>query len=205
MGVYLNSTGPYMLFREEFSAAYFVDKSELIKELVPILELEKTAADSSGQDSSGSVRFLCITRPRRFGKTVIANMISSYFGKGIDSSSVFGKWITFAYLQAREFYEIRLEERSSTGYADYIFYPYQKENDGIIIELKVDASADQAIQQIKDRNYALNFNGKPGEEPKCTGRILAVGITYSRKDPGKKHVCKVEILREKICRHQQGG
>lgn len=26
-------------------------------------------------------RYICITRPRRFGKTVIANMIAAYFGK----------------------------------------------------------------------------------------------------------------------------
>lgn len=108
------------------------------------------------------------------------------------------KVITFAYLQAREFYEIRLEEQSGTGYVDYIFYPYNREDDGIIIELKVDDSVDAAIQQIKDRNYALYFQGRLGDIPKCTGRILAVGIAYDRKDLNKKHVCKVEVLREKL-------
>lgn len=44
------------------------------------------------------------------------------------------KVITFVYLQAREYYDVRLEERSGTGYVDYIFYPYQKDDDGIIIE-----------------------------------------------------------------------
>ena len=62
---------------------------------------------------------------------------------------------------------------------DYIFYPYKKEDDGIIIELKVDDTADSAVRQIKARKYALNFDGKLGEEPKCTGRILAVGIHAS--------------------------
>ena len=108
------------------------------------------------------------------------------------------KVITFAYLQAREFYEIRLEDQSGTGYVDYIFYPYNREDDGIIIELKVDDSVDAAIQQIKDRNYALYFQGRLGDIPKCTGRILAVGIAYDRKDLNKKHVCKVEVLREKL-------
>lgn len=28
--------------------------------------------------------------------------------------------------------------------------------------------------------------------------ILAVGIAYDRKDLNKKHVCKVEVLREKL-------
>ena len=34
-------------------------------------------------------QYIAITRPRRFGKTVMANMIASYFGKGIDSSNIF--------------------------------------------------------------------------------------------------------------------
>lgn len=112
--------------------------------------------------------------------------------------SELSKVITFVYLQAREFYDIKLEDRSGTGYVDYIFYPYKREDDGIIIELKVDDTADSAIQQIKDRQYALNFEGKLGEEPKCTGRILAVGIAYDRKDEKKRHACKVEVLREKV-------
>lgn len=106
------------------------------------------------------------------------------------------KVITFVYLQAREYYDIRLEDRSGTGYVDYIFYPYKKEDDGIIIELKVDGTANSALQQIKDRRYAQNFDGRLGEEPKCTGRILAVGIAYNRKDESKRHECKVEVLRE---------
>ncbi len=108
------------------------------------------------------------------------------------------KVITFVYLQAREYYDIKLEDKSGTGYVDYIFYPYKKEEDGIIVELKVDDTADSAIQQIKDRQYALNFEGKLGEEPKCMGRILAVGIAYYRKDKKKRHECKVEVLRERI-------
>ena len=63
---------------------------------------------------------------------------------------------------------------------------------------KVDDTAESAIKQIKDRKYAINFEGKLGEQRKCTGRILAVGIAYNRKDPNKKHECKVEVLREKL-------
>ncbi len=108
------------------------------------------------------------------------------------------KVITFVYLQAREYYNIQLEDHSGTGYVDYIFYPYRREDDGIIIELKVDDTVDSAIRQIKDRQYALNFDGKLGGEPKCTGRILAVGIAYDRKDERKRHECKVEVLRKRL-------
>lgn len=108
------------------------------------------------------------------------------------------KVITFVYLQAREYYDIQQENRSGTGYVDYIFYPYRKEDDGIIIELKVDDTADSAIQQILDRKYAQNFDGKLGEEHRCTGRILAVGIAYDKRDGQKRHTCKVKVLREKL-------
>ncbi len=91
-----------------------------------------------------------------------------------------------------------MEEQSGAGYVDYIFYPYCREDDGIIVELKVDEPVEAAIQQIKDRKYAMNFDGRPGEQPKCIGRILAVGIAYDRKDLNKKHVCRVEVLRDKL-------
>lgn len=108
------------------------------------------------------------------------------------------KVITFAYLQAREYYDIRQEDRAGTGYVDYIFYPYKRDDDGIIIELKIDGNADGAIRQIKERNYRLAFDGRLGAEPKYTGRILAVGIAYSRKDRDKRHECRVEVLRDRI-------
>ena len=61
-----------------------------------------------------------------------------------------------------------------------------------ILELKVDHTPDEAIQQIKNKKYALRFQGKLVEKSIYTGRILAVGIGYDKTD--KKHNCKVEIL-----------
>ena len=46
---------------------YFVDTTKLLSELFPFLEVGNT--------------HICITRPRRFGKTMIANMIASFLGK----------------------------------------------------------------------------------------------------------------------------
>ena len=48
------------------------------------------------------------------------------------------------------------------------------------------------------RKYTLRFAGKIGEKPEYTGCILAVGISYNKADPGKRHECKVEVLREKL-------
>ncbi len=49
--------------------------------------------------------------------------------------------------------------------------------DALILELKIDSRSEEAIQQIKDKNYALRSVGKIGERPKYTGRILAVGMS----------------------------
>ena len=65
MGVYFNSTAAYTLYKSETVKPYFVDKTLILKELFPLVE--------EGNN------YLCITRPRRFGKTVMANMIASFF------------------------------------------------------------------------------------------------------------------------------
>lgn len=103
--------------------------------------------------------------------------------------------IKLVYLQARDTYRIEREDKAGLGYVDFIFYPFKKNDDCIIIELKVNHTADEAIQQIKDRQYALRFKGKFGENPEYTGRILAVGIAYNKDDQNRRHECKVEILR----------
>ena len=74
---------------------------------------------------------------------------------------------------------------------------YKKDDDAIIIELKVNHTADEAIRQIKDRQYAFCFEGRLGERPEYTGRILAVGIAYNKDDLNKRYECKVEVLRSR--------
>ena len=75
MGTCLNSITPYTLYKSESLSLYFVDKTLMLRELFPYV-------------SAGN-RHICITRPRRFGKTIMANMISSFFQKASDSSDVF--------------------------------------------------------------------------------------------------------------------
>ena len=105
--------------------------------------------------------------------------------------------IRWVYLKALDSYRIEREDKAGVGYVDFIFYPYVKSDDAIIIELKVNHTAEEAIQQIRDRQYALWFEGKFGENPEYTGRILAVGIAYHKDDANKRHECRVEVLRER--------
>lgn len=100
--------------------------------------------------------------------------------------------VNLVYLAARDRYRVEREDKAGVGYVDFIFYPQCHEDDAIILELKVDSTPRKAIQQIKERNYALRFRGKLGEKTKYTGRVLAVGISYSKKT--KKHSCRIEQL-----------
>ena len=100
--------------------------------------------------------------------------------------------VNLIYLAARDQYRVEREEKAGVGYVDFIFYPYDKTADCLILELKVDYTPEEAIQQIIDKKYAMRFSGKLGEEKMYTGRILAVGIGYDKKT--KKHDCKVQEL-----------
>ena len=76
MGNILNSQGQLQLFRGRYDGSYFVDKSEIL------IKLNKVIGKVDEQ-------YICITRPRRFGKTVMTNLISSYYAKGLDSATIF--------------------------------------------------------------------------------------------------------------------
>lgn len=73
MGIYLNpgSSKFYM----SCNAQIYVDKSDLISKLNPLVETED--------------RYVCVSRPRRFGKTMAANMLAAYYGCDEDMHVLF--------------------------------------------------------------------------------------------------------------------
>lgn len=77
MGIYLNSESAYTLYKSETQKPYFVDKSRMIEELFPLIE--------------EGANHICITRPRRFGKTVTANMISAFFSRAREAADIFDR------------------------------------------------------------------------------------------------------------------
>ena len=75
---------------------------------------------------------------------------------------------------------------------DFIFYPESPlAEDGIILELKVNHTPEEAIAQIKEKRYAARFM-KDTTQKIRSGRVLLVGIGYDKGK--KKHSCKVEIM-----------
>ena len=74
MGSYLNPGN--QSFRMAMSSEIFVDKSGLI---------EKT-----NRLANTLQRFVCVSRPRRFGKSMAADMLAAYYSRGEDSEALFG-------------------------------------------------------------------------------------------------------------------
>ncbi len=92
--------------------------------------------------------------------------------------------ITLCYLYARKDYHIVREEKSGKGYCDYLFYPRKNKGTAIILELKVNNTAEYAIRQIKQKNYiqkAAEFDS-----------VLLVGIAYDKVQ--KVHGCLIEKI-----------
>lgn len=75
MGLYLNSDSILKKYTRLYKNEYFVDKSLIINQINKLI-------------GSFDV-YLCVTRPRRFGKTSLINMLGAYYSKADDSSQIF--------------------------------------------------------------------------------------------------------------------
>lgn len=107
------------------------------------------------------------------------------YNNEIELSSI----VNLVYLSARDQYDIQREDKGGKGFVDFIFYPRISGKPGIILELKVDETAQYALNQIKDKNYIMRFKGKIAEKSACD-EIILVGISYDKKN--KKHNCATE-------------
>ena len=76
MGVYLNPGNEG--FRKAVSSKIYVDKTMLIHHTNECLCTEQ--------------EYICISRPRRFGKSVAANMLAAYYSRGAESDDIFKKY-----------------------------------------------------------------------------------------------------------------
>ena len=73
MGSYLNPTNKG--FQQSLQSKIYVDKSMLIARMNEVLDTEQ--------------KFICVSRPRRFGKSMAANMLAAYYGSGEDTAPLF--------------------------------------------------------------------------------------------------------------------
>ena len=93
--------------------------------------------------------------------------------------------IGLALYSASDYYTIVRELPAGKGYADLVFIPRRKELDkpALVVELKWNKTAEGAISQIKERNYASVLEA-------YQGNLLLVGVNYDTET--KKHACVIE-------------
>ncbi|MBO6147713.1 MAG: AAA family ATPase, partial [Lachnospiraceae bacterium] len=75
MGVFLNPGKE--AFEEAVNSKIYVDKTEMVLYLNSIVKTKQ--------------KYACVSRPRRFGKTMAADMLCAYYGIGADSRGLFEK------------------------------------------------------------------------------------------------------------------
>ena len=109
--------------------------------------------------------------------------LASLFNK--NKEDVLGIIVYMSYYHAKEFYSIRKEDTSTLGRADITFAPRDNTHIPLVIELKADKPVDEAINQIKDKNYLDVFKG-------YKGKVLLLGITYDSST--LKHESKIEFV-----------
>ena len=76
MGIYLNQNN--IMFQEVINSEIYIDKTMLIGELNRMI--------------CTSDKYVCISRPRRFGKSMAANMLTAYYSRGCDSIELFAPY-----------------------------------------------------------------------------------------------------------------
>lgn len=138
---------------------YFVDKSLFLSELTPSFEKRN--------------RFFCITRPRRFGKTVMANMVGAFFGKTTQKDKIFDKLA----ISKEVMYDAHLNKH------DVIYIDFSRGVKGF-------KSYEQYIGRIE--NGIIEDLMEVYPDCGICGEVLAVGISYHKET--KRHSCKIEIL-----------
>ena len=109
--------------------------------------------------------------------------------------------VLMAYLATESYYLAPLNEfPTGKGFADIVYLPISansKSKPALIIELKKEASAKAALEQIKERDYVSRVK-------EYTDNILLIGINYDSKT--KQHTCLIEEyhkqLSSKDCKSQ---
>jgi hypothetical protein len=165
MAIYLNTKNALENYIELYNEEFFVDKSEIIA--------------SINKKISSKSKHICITRPRRFGKTSITNMLAAYYTKGIDSKKIFDNLKISnceSYLGNLNKYNVisisfnKLSDKGNT-YEDYMEmiktsiindieeqYPEINSEKYFAISDMLDATNDKFIFIIDEWDYIFNNN-----------------------------------------------
>ncbi len=133
MGIYLNPGNKG--FEQAIRSKIYVDKTELIACTNELLNTEE--------------RFVCVSRPRRFGKSMALKMLAAYYGRGYDSRELFAG----LKIEKNPFFEENLNQY------DVIYLNMQQ----FLIETKPGAVTDYLEREVVEelgREYGETLGGR---------------------------------------------
>ena len=97
--------------------------------------------------------------------------------------------LTIAFLGTMDYYFKPIRELpTGRGFADFVYIPkpeYKEDYPALVVELKWNKTAETALNQIKEKQYAESLAD-------YVGKILLVGINYDKKT--KEHSCRIEEM-----------
>lgn len=145
MGIYLNPNNAN--FTETLKRPIFVDKTMILRELNRFIDSDN--------------HYICVSRPRRFGKTIASNIITSYYSKGCDSKELFSglkiskdksfgsKLNKYNFIKIdlnSEFRNCRIKDNVLNTLQDFIIEEFQEQFPAI--KINTGLSVAQAIQKV---------------------------------------------------------
>ena len=175
MGVYLNPGND--MFQTAINSEIYVDKTELIRITNKVLGTMQ--------------KFVCISRPRRFGK-----LMAAYYGKDCDSSEQFAPYKIAKcesykkYLNKYNVIMLNIQDfLSMTSSVEEMLLNrlYGKRKEAFVFII------DEWDCILRDKSYNADDQKKYADSLKdYKGNLILVGINYDKKT--KKHDCMIEKM-----------
>ncbi len=131
MGIYLNPDNTD--FQEALNSEIYIDKTELIKH--------------TNSKIRTANKYICVSRPRRFGKSMAGDMLVAYYSRGCDSKEMFSKYN----ISADSFFEKHLN-KYNVIHINMVSFWGESKNIDEMIQFICDDIIDEVTEQYTDLN-----------------------------------------------------
>ena len=131
MGIYLNPDNTD--FQEALNSEIYVDKTELIRH--------------TNSKIRTTNKYICVSRPRRFGKSMAGDMLVAYYSRGCDSKEMFSKYK----ISADPCFEKHLN-KYNVIHINMVNFLGESKNIDEMIQFISDDIIDEVIEQYPDLN-----------------------------------------------------
>lgn len=127
MGIFLNPSNES--FKEVANSNMYVDKTGLLTYTNSVLESMQ--------------KYICVSRPRRFGKSITARMLAAYYGKDEDSLQIFNK---LEIADSQDFMK-HLNQYDVIHFDLNTFIRYGKEENGIQVVSRIQREINKELRE----------------------------------------------------------